>query len=169
MQRAPLVATALALVCLGLLAVRPLLSEEEEEEHMPGPPTAVQLDFLAGEWRGEMWGGTFEAYYSTPEGGKVLSHSRLIREEKVVFYEFEVFEDASGGVMLQPYPGGKRAVGFPVSEVDDINRKAIFENPDKDYPTRIVYHRVAEDRLVITLSDPHGGSDKTEVFDLERL
>ncbi len=48
-------------------------------------------------------------------------------------------------------------------------RQAVFENPAKDYPTRIVYHRAADDRLVITLSDPFGGTTQTERFELTRL
>lgn len=115
-----------------------------------------------------MWGGTFVAYYSTPDGGKVLSHSQLQRENKTVFYEFEVMEVVGDKVMLHPHPGGKKAVSLQLHTSDAKARKAVFENPKKDYPTRIVYHRSAEDRLVITLSDPHGSSDKVEKFDLRR-
>ena len=51
---------------------------------------------------------------------------------------------------------------------DGVAQQAVFENPAKDWPTRIVYHRAGPDRLVITLSDPHGTSDKVETFDLGR-
>lgn len=128
----------------------------------------ADLHFLAGEWRGPMWGGVFEAYYTTPEGGRVLSHSRLLRGEKVAFHEFEVFHTVDGVPTLQPYPGGKPATALRLTKVEAEERRATFENPDKDYPTRIVYHRVADDRLVITLDDPHGGGEKREVFDLRR-
>lgn len=126
------------------------------------------MGWLAGAWAGSMWGGTFHAYYSSPEGGKILSFSRLVKRGKTVFHEFEVFECREALVHLQPYPGGKPAGGFTFVSGSAQERKAVFENPKKDYPTRIVYHRVADDRLVITLSDPHGGSTKTETFDLKR-
>ena len=51
---------------------------------------------------------------------------------------------------------------------DEQGQEAVFENPAKDWPTRITYQRAAADRLVITLSDPHGTSDKVERFDLQR-
>jgi hypothetical protein len=127
-----------------------------------------EMSWLAGSWSGEMWGGTFNAYYSTPEGGKIISHSQLVKGEKVAFYEFEVFEARDLVVHLQPFPAGKGAVGFQLQSSDPEERKAIFENPDKDFPTRIVYHRVSDNGLEITLSDPHGGSDKVERFALKR-
>lgn len=141
----------------------------------PGPgervsPTEVLagMDWLAGTWSGDMWGGRFIAYYSTPEGGKILSHSKLLKDGDEAYFEFEVFEAREHVVWMQPYPGGRRAVGLRLATHDPEARKAVFENPDKDYPTRIVYQRVADDELVITLSDPHGQSDKVEVFALAR-
>lgn len=128
----------------------------------------ADMDWMAGTWSGSMWGGTFEAYYTTPEGGRVISHSRLMKDGKQAFYEFEMFEVSDGTVQMAPFPGGKRVVGLTLANLDRKQRKATFENKTKDYPTRIEYHRAADDRLVITLSDPHGGSDKREVFDLKR-
>ncbi len=43
-------------------------------------------------------GGTFTSYYSTPEGGKILSHSKLVAGGAIKFYEFEVFEVRDGKV-----------------------------------------------------------------------
>jgi len=126
------------------------------------------MDWMAGTWSGSMWGGTFEAYYTTPEGGRIISHSRLIKNDKEAFYEFEMFEVRDGAVQMAPFPSGKRVVGVTLVDLDSKQRKATFENKNKDYPTRIEYHRVADDQLVITLSDPHGSSDKREVFDLKR-
>ncbi len=147
-----------------------LASAGAEEEPRAASPQAqlAGMAWLAGSWSGSMWGGTFHAYYSTPEGGKILSHSYLVKGDKRVFYEFEVFECRSAAFHLQPYPGGKPAGGFTLTTGDAKARKAVFENPKKDYPTRIVYHRVGEDRLVITLSDPHGKSEKVERFELSR-
>lgn len=157
--------------CL-LVALPLLFAIPQDEKPAPPAPTArpdmSALAFLAGSWSGEAWGGVFHAYYSTPEGGMVISHSRLEKEGKTAFFEFEVFEKQGDAVRLRPYPGGRPAVGLDLVSVDTKTRKAVFENPRKDYPTRIVYHRVADDRLVITLTDPHGASKKVETFDLKR-
>ena len=119
-----------------------------------------------------MWGGQFEAFYSSPEGGKILSFSELKQGGKSVYFEFERFETKGAGkgrgIVLTPHPKGKAAASFELVTLDRKAKRAVFENPKKDYPTRIVYHRVAGDRLEITLSDPHGKSGKTETFKLKR-
>lgn len=134
-----------------------------------GPDQQIaSMAWLAGTWEGPMWGGTFTAYYCTPEGGKIMSFNRLMKDGQVGFHEFEVFEVQDGRVMFLPYPGGKPATPMPMTQCDAQGRKATFEKPDKDFPTRIEYHRKSENNLVITLSDPHGGSSKVQTFDLKR-
>ena len=122
------------------------------------------LAWLAGMWSGPMWGGEFVATYNAPAGGKLLSFSELRKGDTAAFYEFEVFEATEKGLVFTPYPRGQKKEAFKLtsSEAD----KAVFENPEKDFPTRIEYHRKEKDRLVITLS---GGGGKTETFDLKRV
>lgn len=147
---------------------------QDAGEHSPGGVSRAERDvaglsWLAGTWSGEMWGGEFVAHYSTPAGGRVLSHSELIQDGNVAFYEFEVFRTRDGGVWLLPHPGGTPAGGFQLRMLDGDAKKAVFENPDKDFPTRVTYHCPAADLLVITLDDPSGASDKVEVFTLSRV
>lgn len=163
----------LALTILVAFGYLSLSSAQDEATQDPAKKPIVEnpildMDWLAGTWSGDMWGGTFEAHYSTADGGRILSHSRLWRNKKESFFEFEVFEQRDGVVHLQPYPGGKRATGLTLVTHDAEARKAIFENENKDYPTRITYHRVGKEHLTITLSDPHGQSGKTESFELRR-
>ena len=101
-----------------------------------------------------------------PSGGKVLSFSELKSGGKTVFYEFETFEARDSGLVLTPYPGGRKAKSFPLTSLE--GNKATFENPKNDFPTKLVYHLVTEDNLVITLTDPHNKSDKRQIFDLKR-
>lgn len=148
-----------ALLCTLLVAMPAVTGEE--------PPRGIaSMGWLAGTWEGPMWGGRFVAHYSTPDGGKILSFSELRKGEGAAYYEFEVFQETADGVVFTPYPRGQRKETFRLASAEE--RKAVFDHPGKDFPTRIAYHRVADDRLVITLSDPHGGSDKTETFDLRR-
>lgn len=153
-----------------------LLSRSGAPEDGPGAARVLpagasdveRLAFLAGEWSGDAWGGRFHAHYTTPQEGRVISYSRLVKGGKETYYEFEVFEERPEGLWFQPFPGGKRADGFALAELDDAARKVVFENPAKDWPTRVVYQREADERLVITLTDPHGGDARVERFDLRR-
>ena len=128
------------------------------------PAKIDSLAWLAGKWSGPMWGGEFVATYCAPAGGKVLSFSELKKGDDAAFYEFEVFEAREEGLVFTPYPRGQKKETFKLTSSEA--QKAVFENPEKDFPTRIEYHRKEKDRLVITLS---GGGDKTETFDLKRV
>ena len=136
-------------------------------------PTAesklASMTWLAGTWSGEMWGGEFTAHYSTPKGGRILSYSVLRKGGKRVFYEFEVFEVQKGKLVYSPFPGGKPAVPLVLTKAE--GSAAVFENPKKDYPTRIAFTFLnyrKGDELRIVLDDPHNKSDKKEVFSLKR-
>lgn len=153
---------AAVILCGAVVAVAGPKSKKEPAEQI------ASMDWLAGDWVGENWGGLFHAYYCTPEGGRVMSYSYLEKGGKKTYFEFEVFEPEGENVVFRPFPGGKKATPLTMTACDAKKRKVVFENPEKDFPTKIVYQRVEDDRLVITLSDPHHDSDKTEKFDLKR-
>jgi hypothetical protein len=154
-------------VLLVALFVSPLAPAPGAAAGDPPKASPKDLAFLAGTWEGEMWGGVFHTTYAAEEW-VVLSYSELRKEGKVSFHEFEKFELSGGALVFSPFPGGRPATQLTATSVDAKAKKAVFENPAKDWPTRIEYHRKADDRLVITLSDPHHEGGKTEVFDLKR-
>lgn len=126
-----------------------------------------ELSFLTGHWTGKMFRGVYTARYTAPGGGVLLSYSELQREGETASFEFERFHVKDGKLIFTPYADGRPGTSLFLTTLDKVERKATFENPDKDFPTRIVYHRIADGRLVITLSDPHNDSDRELVFDLK--
>lgn len=124
------------------------------------------LSFMQGTWAGEAWGGRFTARYASDDHG-VIGYSELTRDGDRAFHEFEVFARSDGLLRLEPFPGGRPAEGLSYIPSASGPRRAVFENPAKDYPTRIVYE-AAGGTMTITLDDPHGGTAKREVFTLAR-
>ena len=122
-----------------------------------------QLKWLAGTWQGKMWGGVFTAHYSVPSHGTVLGYSELKRDGKLALYEFERIHDTRVNVLYTPYPRGQKKETFRRAQAG--KQSIVFENPKKDFPTRITFSR-EKDTLTITLSEIEG--DKRQVFLLER-
>jgi hypothetical protein len=52
-------------------------------------PTIEMVSWLAGSWKGEVFGGTAEEIWSQPVGGTMMGMFRLIDHGKVAFSEFE--------------------------------------------------------------------------------
>lgn len=157
------------LILLTLAATAACVSPNQAASEAPTTPAQIvaDLDWLTGTWSGSMWGGTFTATYSAPVDGKLFSHSELFADGEVSFYEFEVFSSASGQVHMQPFPGGERVTGFNLANYDSANRRLTFANPDKDFPTQVIYTINADGKLDITLSDPQAATDQVEHFLLD--
>jgi hypothetical protein len=133
--------------------------------------TVSDLAWLEGVWRGKVGGRDFEARYTSPEGDVVLSTSKYIAKGKAAGIEFERFEEKDGHVVLTPYPDGKESPAtFRLTDFDQKTRRAVFENPKHDFPTRISYQRVAEDRLTILVSGPgKDGKESVIRYELRRV
>jgi hypothetical protein len=121
------------------------------------------LNWLAGDW--EMEG--FKAHYTTPEGGEIFSISRYFKDGKLTFFEVEHFFTQDGTIVLNPYPKGQKSVIFKIANFDPKMKKAVFQNPEHDWPTEISYERTADDRLYIQVSGPQDGKMRVEKFDLK--
>lgn len=124
--------------------------------------TAADLGFLAGTWQGK----DFEAVYTTPAGGMVLSVSKEFADGKVAFFELERFVVREGVLTLTPFLNGKETVSFPLHDFKP--GRAHFRNARHDFPQDLVYERVSDDELRIVLSGVEGGKARTLRFELHR-
>jgi hypothetical protein len=71
--------------------------------------------------------------------------------------------------VLTPFPEGKSSVSFRLAELDRKARRAVFENLDHDFPTRLSYQRVEDGKLLIIVSGPgEDGQDLVLTYALTR-
>jgi len=133
------------------------------------PPTISDLSWLEGTWRGRVGGRSFEAHYTSAEGGQILSASKYTEDGKPAGFEFERFEQRGDTLVLTPFPEGKSSADFPLADYDARGRRAVFENLAHDFPTRISYQRSAKDRLTILVSGPgEDGQEQVLTYALQR-
>jgi hypothetical protein len=132
-------------------------------------PTIRDLTWLEGTWQGRIGGRDFEAHYTGVEGEQVLSASKYTEAGKPAGFEFERFEQRGNTLLLTPFPEGNSSVSFPLAQYDARARRAVFENLSHDFPTRISYQRVAQDRLTILVSGPgEDGQEQVLTYALNR-
>ena len=133
------------------------------------PPSIRDLAWLEGTWQGKVGERDFEARYSGAEGGQVLSASKYTKEGVAAGFEFERFEEVDGTLVLTPFPEGKSSVTFKLAELDPKSRRAVFENLARDFPTRLNYQRVADNKLTILVSGPgEDGLEQVLTYSLTR-
>ncbi len=133
------------------------------------PPSIRDLAWLEGTWQGKIGERDFEARYSGADGGQVLSASKYTKEGVAAGFEFERFEELDGTLVLTPFPEGKSSVTFKLAELEPTSRRAVFENLAHDFPTRLSYQRVADNRLTILVSGPgEDGQEQVLTYSLTR-
>lgn len=101
-----------------------------------------QLSWLAGCWtltRGDM---IVEEHWMKPAGATILGMGRTVRGGWTVEHEFLMIREIDGKLAYVARPSGQPEATFTLRTMTEA--EALFENPDHDFPQRIVYRRTAE-------------------------
>jgi hypothetical protein len=97
-----------------------------------------------------------EERWTEPASNMMLGLSRTVRGDKVVEFEFLRIEARADGLYYVAQPGGRPPTGFKLTKWD--GSEAIFENPQHDFPKRVIYRRLP-DNVVVARVD--GGAETT--------
>jgi hypothetical protein len=112
------------------------------------PKTKIEdLAFMSGAWKCEIWGGTFEEYWTPPTKDSMQGCGRHLKDGKTGFMEFMSIEYGQEGLEMHlmlgaPSKGEKKPVTFKLASFD--GKTALFENPKNDYPSKIAYLKTPE-------------------------
>lgn len=134
---------------------------------LAGPSSSVQdLAWMSGCWEsvggepgsGEMW--------TAPAGGTLLGVSRTVKRGKTVAHEFmQIRETGPGQIAFIALPSGQSEASFPLVRLS--GQEAVFENPQHDFPQRVIYRREG-DLLTGRIEGSEGGETKGFDFPMKR-
>ncbi len=105
----------------------------------PDDPDLEPLSWLAGHWVGLVEGARVEEHWTQPSGGTMLGMNRTVVGARTVFFEHLRIEHTPEGIVLVASPMGRPPTRFRL--VAGGEHEAVFENPEHDFPRRIVYRR----------------------------
>lgn len=98
----------------------------------------AQLGFLAGCW--EVFGQGVEEQWMKPAGGSLLGMSRTVKAGKTVFYEQILIRKTGEDIFYEVRLGGQpKVTAFKLVKIGE--GEVVFENPEHDFPQRILYRR----------------------------
>lgn len=105
----------------------------------------ADLAWMAGSWQSiesdDAAVTISEEHWTDGSGGMMFGVNRLIADDQTVFFEFlriESDDDNERWYIAQPR-GRSPGTRFRLTELN--NQRAVFENPEHDFPQRIIYHR----------------------------
>ncbi len=135
----------------------------------PAVPSDIdKLAFIGGCWALTRPNGTkIEELWLAPAGGTMIGMSRSVRDGKLREFEFmRIVPAADGKLQYVAIPSGQPEAAFPVKEIAD--NAVTFENPQHDFPQRILYRLVDKDTLVARIEGSFGGQARAADFPYKR-
>ena len=101
-------------------------------------PTLNDLSWLTGCWDGNIRGREVNEQWMKPAGGIMLGMARTVSQGKAAEFEFtQIREDKDGAIYYVAKPSGQPEASFKLVKLQ--NNEAVFENPQHDFPQRIIY------------------------------
>lgn len=107
-------------------------------------PSLADLAWLAGHWVHQVEGRTSEEIWLPPTGNLMLGVNQTVHDGETRAFEFLRIERRATGSVYLASPGGREPTPFTLIAHNDMT--VTFENPEHDFPQRIIYRREG-DRL----------------------
>lgn len=126
------------------------------------------MSWMTGRWSyvdgapgsGEQW--------MAPAAGTMLGMSRTVRDGKTVAFEFlRIAEDDKGTLALHALPSGQQATTFNL--LRQSASEVVFENPDHDFPQRVIYRLSPGPMLVGRIEGTVNGEARSVDFPMKKL
>jgi len=131
-------------------------------------PSALDAFYwLPGHWIGNGFGGISEEIWLPVSGGTMMGMYRHIMDDKINFYEFLIIVEEEDGIKLKikhfnpDFTGWEekdKFIEFPFLKATE--NELVFDG--------LVFKRVSEDKMDITLKINRKGEISTEVFNFSR-
>jgi hypothetical protein len=153
---------AICLAPLALGQVEPTALRLESRDSMP-PATLADVSWLAGHWRGEMFGGIAEALWAPPMGGSMMGSYRLIEDGAVTFYELIIIVEDNGSLIMKVKHFHPDLIGW--EEKEGMHEFPLVQvTADAIFFDGLTYIKDDEDtrRVVLLVGREDGGVEEVE-------
>lgn len=149
------------LLCFGFLS--PASAESQTTE----VHSIAALSWITGDWQTAAGGrAQIEEHWTKPAGGSMLGMSRTIAGEKTAEFEYLRIEQRDDGIYYVAHPKA-RCPGTDFKLTRATASEAVFENPQHDFPKRIIYRKTSD--ATLTASIDGGEGSKAMSFSFQRM
>jgi len=129
--------------------------------------TITDLAWIAGDWESDLTGrAVSEEHWTRPAAGTMIGMSRTRVGDRTVSYEFLRIEERGDSIYYIASPKGLcPATDFKLTRAS--GQEAVFENPEHDFPKRIIYRKNSQGGLTAIVDGGEG--TKSEAFDFKPM
>jgi uncharacterized protein DUF6265 len=116
-------------------------------------PTLQDLAWLAGHWRIEQADRLVDEQWMAPVAGLMMGMARNVQGGKVREYEFTLLrQEPNGDIFYVASPSKQSETSFKLTSLR--NGEAVFENPEHDFPKKVIYARQTDGSLLAAIEGP---------------
>ena len=133
----------------------------------PQTPTIADLSWISGDWQTAPGGrAQIEEHWTNVAGGSMMGMSRTVAADRTVEFEYLRIEQRADGVYYVAHPKA-RCPGTDFKLTKASATEAVFENPQHDFPKRIIYRKTGDDSLSASIDG--GDGTKAMSFSFKRM
>jgi Domain of unknown function (DUF6265) len=115
-----------------------------------------ELSWISGDWQTPP--GTrvqIDEHWMQPGGGSMLGMSRSVAGEKTVEFEYLRIEQRKDGIYYVAHPKAQ-CPGTDFKLTSATSSEVVFENPNHDFPKRIIYRKTGDDAITASIDGGEG-------------
>lgn len=127
-------------------------------------PALADIAWIAGAWQTAPGGRRqIEEHWTQVAGGSMMGVSRTVAGDKTVEFEYLRIEQRADGIFYVAHPKA-RCPGTDFKLTKASANEAVFENPQHDFPKRIIYRKGVDDSLTASIDGGEGTKAMTFAF-----
>ena len=147
-------------ILLLLLLTCPLFAHAQEV-------SVDKFDWLVGCWEGEADGKKFFENWSRPTAIMMIGLGRTLKDGNMIQSEFLQIAKKEDGIYYIAKPMMGRETPFKL--VRSGFHQATFENPDHDFPQRVIYRLVSDNQLLARIEGTNEGKQEAVDYPMKRV
>ena len=127
-----------------------------------------QLAFMAGCWQGPFGDQVNQEMWMRPVAGTMLGTARNVKGIQTTFTEFAMIHVNNGKLAITVQSGlTSDKTTFPMVTLK--SGEVVFENPQHDFPQRILYRSTGKNGLFAKIDGTMKGKPAAEEFPMKRV
>jgi hypothetical protein len=126
-----------------------------------------ELAWITGDWQTSPGRRQIEEHWTAVAGASMMGLSRTVVGDKTAEFEYlRIEQRADGNIYYVAHPKA-RCPGTDFKLTRASPTEAVFENPEHNFPKRIIYRKTADDAL--TASIDGGEGTKSMAFTFKKM
>ena len=113
-----------------------------------------RASWLVGCWEGASGSRAVEERWSPLRGGSMVGTGRAFRGDSTTTFEFVILRARGDTLRYEAHPIGQTPTVFAGT---GQGREMVFDNPQHDFPQRVIYRPVGADSLHARIEGPMRG------------